>query len=92
LVTNRDVGEFMLGLPRKRGEWLQLTCGVEDTDPVRMGELVMERERVYTHNREINFYVLVADAISGFHYLKHMKERRTRYFISGIHLEWNFRG
>jgi hypothetical protein len=69
-MTNNEVEEIMRGLPRKKGEWLQLTCGVEDFYPVKMGELVMEKERVYTYGKAVTTYVFVTDALLGFKYLK----------------------
>ncbi|MFB3886633.1 MAG: hypothetical protein ACE144_15510 [Thermodesulfobacteriota bacterium] len=71
LVSNSEVSAMMEGVPKKRGEWMQLSCAEEDAFPVKMGELVMEKkERVYTYSKSINFYILVTDALSGFKYLK----------------------
>lgn len=70
LVDNSHVSEMMQGLPKKHGEWLQLTCGVPDQWPVRMGELVMHEDGVYTYDGKANSYALVTDALSGFRYLK----------------------
>jgi hypothetical protein len=67
-VTNVEVAKIMRGMPKKKGEWLQLTCGVEDFSPVKMGELVMEREQVYTYGKAVNTYVFVTDALFGFKY------------------------
>ncbi len=54
---------------------MQLSCGVEDVYPVRMGELVMEKkERVYTYSKPINAYILVTDALFGFNYLKSLNQ------------------
>ena len=49
LVSNLEVSDMVKGIPKKTGEWLQLSCGVEDAFPVRMGELVMERKKGSTH-------------------------------------------
>jgi hypothetical protein len=73
-VTNIEAKEMMRGMPKKKGEWLQLTCGVEDFSPVKMGELVMERERVYTYDKAVSTYIFVTDALFGFKYLKHTKD------------------
>jgi hypothetical protein len=70
VVSNLEVAEMMDGVQKKKGEWLQLTCGVKDFSPVKMGELVMEKERVYTYDNAVTTYVFVADAIFGFKYLK----------------------
>ncbi len=70
-VTNIEVEKAMKGLPRKKGEWLQLSCGVDDFTPVRMGELVMEKERVYTYHKAVTTYIFITDALFGFQYLKH---------------------
>lgn len=70
VVTNAEVEKMMEGARKKRGEWLQLTCGVEDTFPVKMGELVMDKERVYTYNDSVNTYIFVTDALFGFKYIK----------------------
>jgi hypothetical protein len=70
VVSNLEVAEMMNGVQKKKGEWLQLTCGVKDFSPVKLGELVMEKERVYTYGNAVTTYVFVADAIFGFKYLK----------------------
>jgi hypothetical protein len=38
---HRLVSDRVKGIPKKTGEWLQLSCGVEDAFPVKMGELVI---------------------------------------------------
>jgi len=75
LVSNFEVSDMVKGIPKKTGEWLQLSCGVEDVFPVRMGELVMEKkERVYTYSKLINGYILVTDALFGFNHLKSLSQ------------------
>jgi hypothetical protein len=75
LVSNSEVSDMAKGVPKKTGEWLQLSCGVEDVFPVRMGELVMEKkERVYTYSKGITIYILVTDALFGFNYLKSLSQ------------------
>jgi hypothetical protein len=74
-LSNVEVAEMMRGIPKKKGEWLQLTCGVDDFFPVRMGELVMEKERVYSYDDAVTTYVFVTDALSGFRYLKHVNRK-----------------
>lgn len=71
VVSNLEVEEMMNGVPKKKGEWLQLTCGEEDFSPVKMGELVMEKEYVHTYGEAVTTYMFVADAIFCFKYLKH---------------------
>ena len=44
VVSNLEVSNMVKGIPKKTGEWLQVSCGVEDLYPVRMGELVMEKK------------------------------------------------
>lgn len=73
-VSNVDVERMARGLPKKKGEWLQLTCADQDYSPVKLGEFVMERERVYTYGKAVSTYVFVTDALSGFKYLKHAKK------------------
>jgi hypothetical protein len=73
VVSNLEVEEMMNGVQKKKGEWLQLTCGVKDFSPIKMGELVMEKERVYTYGNAVTTYVFVADAIFGFKYLKNIQ-------------------
>jgi hypothetical protein len=73
VVSNLEVEEMMNGVQKKKGEWLQLTCGVKDFSPIKMGELVMEKERVYTYNDAATTYMFVADAIFSFKYLKNMQ-------------------
>jgi hypothetical protein len=70
VVSNLEVEEMMNGVPKKKGEWLQLTCGEEDYSPVRMGELVMEKENVHTYGKAATTYMFMADAVSCFKYLK----------------------
>jgi hypothetical protein len=75
LVTNLEVSDMVKGIPKKTGEWMQLSCGVEDAFPVKMGELVMEKkERVYTYSKAITSYILVTDALFGFKYLKSLSQ------------------
>ncbi len=75
LVSNSEVSDMVKGVPKKTGEWLQLSCGVEDVFPVRMGELVMEKkEKVYTYSKGITIYILVTDALFGFNYLKFLSQ------------------
>jgi hypothetical protein len=63
------------GIPKKTGEWMQLSCGGEDVFPVKMGELVMEKkERVYTYSKGITIYTLITDALFGFNYLKSLRQ------------------
>jgi len=69
-VSNVDVQRMMQGVEKKRGEWLQLTCGEEDFSPVKLGELVMAKEHVYTYGKAVTTYALVADALFGFKRLK----------------------
>jgi hypothetical protein len=69
-VTNNEVEIMMRNLPKKKGEWLQLSCGDEDFTPVRMGDLVMEKERVYTYGKKVGTYSFVIDALTGFKLLK----------------------
>lgn len=70
VVSNIEVEEIMNGIPKKKGEWLQLTCGEEDFSPVKMGELVMEKEYVHTYGEAATTYMFIADAIFCFKYLK----------------------
>jgi hypothetical protein len=75
LVSNLEVSNMVKGIPKKTGEWMQLSCGVEDVFPERMGELVMEKkERVYTYYKSITSYILVTDALFGFKYLKSLSQ------------------
>jgi hypothetical protein len=78
-VTNTDVERMMKGESKKEGEWLQLTCGEEDIFPIKMGELVMEKERVYTYRGPINCYILVTDALFGFRYLKSINNKPSTH-------------
>lgn len=66
LVTNVEVASLMQGMPKKNGEWIQLTCAVKDKWPLKMGELVMAPSNVYTYHDEVNTWYFVADAFSGF--------------------------
>ena len=71
-MTNIEVKKMMNGVPKKKGEWLQLTCGEDDFSPVKMGELVMEKAQVYTYDKGVTTYAFVGDAIFGFKNLKHV--------------------
>lgn len=75
VISNLEVEEMMNGVPRKKGEWLQLTCGEEDFSPIRTGELVMEKESVHTYSEAATMYMFVADAIFGFKNLKHTRRQ-----------------
>lgn len=70
LVTNKEVLQMIQGLPKKSGEWIQLTCAVKDFWPIRMGELVMNKENVYTYDDSVNTFYFVTDAIFGFKLIK----------------------
>ena len=75
VVSNLEVTDMVKGIPKKTGEWMQLSCGVEDAFPEKMGELVMEKKgRVYTYSKPINAYILVTDALFGFKYLKSLRQ------------------
>ena len=70
-VSNSVVAKMMKGVPKKRGEWLQLSCGGESTFFMKMGELVMEdKKKVYTYSKSVTTYYFIFDALSGFRYLK----------------------
>ena len=68
-VSNEEMAAMMKGLPKKKGEWIQLTCGFDEGLP-KLGTLVMEPDRVYTYEHTINAYYLVTDALFGFKYIK----------------------
>lgn len=70
-VSNAAVGKMMQGIPKKSGEWLQLSCGNESAFFMKMGELVMrDKRKVYTYSKSATTYMFVFDALSGFRYLK----------------------
>jgi hypothetical protein len=70
-VSNSVVAKMMKGVPKKKGEWLQLSCGEESKLFMKMGELVMEdKKKVYTYSKSVTTYIFVFDALSGFRYLK----------------------
>ena len=70
-VSNSVVAKMMKGVPKKKGEWLQLSCGGESKFFMKMGELVMEDKRtVYTYSKSVTTYYFIFDALSGFRYLK----------------------
>lgn len=73
-VSNSAVAKMMKGMQKKRGEWLQLSCGGESKYFIKMGELVMEdKKKVYTYSESVTTYIFVFDALSGFRYLKSFK-------------------
>ncbi len=74
-VTNNEVEEMMKGMPKKKGEWLQLTCGVSDIFPVKMGELAMDKDKVYTYNSSVNTFIFITDTLFGFKYLKNQQAK-----------------
>lgn len=69
-VNFKDIKAFMQDLPKKRGEWIQLTCGKDEGYPCKMGELVMSSEKVYTYDREVNSWPFIIDILSGFKYIR----------------------
>ncbi len=70
-VSNSAVAKMMKDVSKKRGEWLQLSCGSEDVLYIKMGELVMQdKGKVYTYSKSVTTYIFVFDALSGFRYLK----------------------
>lgn len=73
-VITSTVANMMKGVPKKRGEWLQLSCGGESKYFMKMGELVMEdKKNVYTYSSSVTTYIFIFDALSGFRYLKSLK-------------------
>jgi hypothetical protein len=70
-VSDSAVAKMMKGVPKKRGEWLQLSCGGESKYFIKMGELVMQdKGKVYTYSKSVTTYYFIFDALSGFSYLK----------------------
>ena len=70
-VSNSVVAKMMKGVPKKKGEWLQLSCGGDSKYFMKIGELVMEvKKKVYTYPKSVTTYIFVFDALSGFRYLK----------------------
>ena len=70
-VSNSLVEKMMKGATKKRGEWLQLSCGGESKYFKKMGELVMQdKGKVFTYHKSVTTYVFVFDALTGFRYLK----------------------
>lgn len=70
-VSNTLVKKMMKGVPKKKGEWLQLSCGGDSKYFMKMGELVMEdKKNVYTYSKSVTTDIFVFDALSGFRYLK----------------------
>lgn len=66
---------MMEGVPKKTGEWMQLTCGSQNTFFGKMGDRVMwDRKKVYTYPGPVNTYILVFDALSGFTYPKSLNQ------------------
>jgi len=75
-VSNSVVAKMMKGVPKKRGEWLQLSCGSESVFFMKMGELVMQdKDKVYTYSKSATTYMFVFDALSGFKYLKSLNRQ-----------------
>jgi len=75
-VSNSAVAKMMKDVSKKRGEWLQLSCGGESKYFMKMGELVMEDKRkVYTYSKSVTTYAFVFDALSGFRYLKSLNRK-----------------
>ena len=75
-ITPDEVAGMMKGLKKKRGEWLQLTCAVDEGLP-KIGEMVVEEDRAYTYNESINAYSMVTDALLGFKYIKSLKHKKN---------------
>jgi hypothetical protein len=70
-ISNSVVAKMMKGVPKKRGEWLQLSCGGESKYFMKIGELVMgDKKKVYTYSKSVTTYIFVYDALTGFRYLK----------------------
>ena len=70
-VSNAMVAKMMEGVPKKRGEWLQLSCGGESKYFKKMGELVIQdKGHVFTYRKSVTTYIFIFDALSGFRYLK----------------------
>jgi hypothetical protein len=70
-ISNSELAKMMKDLPKKRGEWLQLSCGGDSKYFMKMGELVMEDKiNVYTYSKSVTTCIFVFDALSGFRYLK----------------------
>lgn len=77
-VTAPETEIMMRGKPLKNGEWLQLTCGSQNTLYGKLGDRVMlDKTKVYTYLKPVNTYVFVFDALSGFKYLKSLNTSKN---------------
>jgi len=75
-ISNSVVKKMMNGVTRKRGEWLQLSCGSDSKYFMKMGELVMEdKKNIHTYSTAVTTYYFIFDALSGFSYLKSLNHR-----------------
>jgi hypothetical protein len=75
-ISNSIVKKMMKDVPKKRGEWLQLSCGGDSKYFLRMGELVMENKiNVHTYSKSVTTYYFIFDALFGFKYLKSLNHQ-----------------
>ena len=75
-ISNSVVSKMMKDVPKKRGEWLQLSCGGDSKYFIRMGELVMENKKnVHTDSSAVTTYYFIFDTLSGFRYLKSLNHQ-----------------
>jgi hypothetical protein len=64
---------------KKRGEWFQLTCPVQDYSAVQLGQLVMSHGRSYYYNGQgAGFYDFVTDALTAFWHIKREARKREQ--------------
>jgi hypothetical protein len=74
-VSNSVVKTMMKNVPKKRGEWLQLSCGGDSKYFMSMSELVMDaKKNVYIYSTSVTTYYFIFDALSGFKYLKSLSK------------------
>jgi hypothetical protein len=70
-IDNHTIKAMDGRFKKKRGEWFQLTCPVQDYSPVQLGQLVMAHGRSYYYNGQgVNTYDLVMDALTAFWHIK----------------------
>jgi len=76
-IENETIKAMDGRFKKKRGEWFQLTCPVQDYSPVQLGQLVMSHGRSYYYSGQgAGFYDFVTDALTAFWHIK--RETRKR--------------
>jgi hypothetical protein len=83
-IENETIKAMDGRFKKKRGEWFQLTCPIQDYSPVQLGQLVMSHGNSYYYSGQgAGFYDLVTDALTAFWHIKRETRKREQIGADG---------